>query len=61
MNETLLLMVDAIASLAILDQKCRRLIAKDSLDAYYTEWRFGRRSLPDGRFETFERPRLSYE
>ena len=60
-NEALLLMVDAIASLAILDQKCRRLIAKDGLEGYNTEWRFGRRPLPDGSFEAFEKPQLSQD
>jgi len=59
MDAALSLMADAVSSLADLDEKCRRLIATDSLEGYNTRWRFGQRALTNGAFENFEKPLLS--
>lgn len=46
------------AHIASLDDKCKGLIAADSLASYNEGWRMGERLLPDGSTIPFENPEL---
>ena len=49
----------ALPAVFFLDDRCRQIIAKESLEGYNSDWRFGERLLPTGRTERFEKPVLT--
>lgn len=60
-HEVLALAESAIRSLKNIDIRARLLLAKDCLDGYNSDWRFGEGLLEDGSTKAFEKPVLSSE
>lgn len=61
LDAALRLATDAVSVLRELDASCRMLIAKDSLNSYNSDWRFGTAVQADGSTKNFEKPPFNEE
>ena len=57
-DSTLNLAEQIVGSIRGIDEKCRNLIADDSLDGYNSDWRTGQVLQPDGSTRSFENPEM---
>lgn len=58
-DSALSLVNEVTAQIPSLDDKCKLLIAAESLASYNEGWRMGERVLPDGSTAPFENPELT--